>query len=1149
MLNLLPPVLLCRGRRLGAEGRLNLLGPISRIASRRGASCVFSMPRIFRSLLTRFAFTLTALGLVPVVTRAADELPRAPADWKVELIAKPPELVHPSVVCASPDGRIFVAQDPVDMSVPSDSAGDSILVIHPDGKITKFADNLHAVFGLYYLDGKLYVHHTPKFSVFTDVASVGQDRRELFTTNPNPNNEGKGFNDHIPANLRLGMDGWFYLSTGDKGIFGAVGTDGSRAEVHGGGIMRFRPDGTQLEAYSTGTRNHLDVALNAEDELFTYDNTDDGNGWWTRVTHMVDGGFYGYPFDYKPRRPYTLWSMADYGGGSPTGAIAYNEDALPVEYRGNLFLCEWGRKQLLRLRVSRDSGTYKIDERVQTGGLDFLSEVGKPFRPVGIAISADGMSFYIADWNYAGWRAKTVAGRLLKVTYTGPSQAAPKPAWWVAAASGKAFTATSEELIIALKHPAQSVRLVAQRRLAERAAAATPLLKKILADTTAPAHARWHAIWTLDGIDGGASSRSEIIAVAANDQDASVRAQAIRQLGTRRANSAEITMALAAALRDTNGTIRFRAATALGRIAAPAAIAALTKALDEKDLFIRYAAFTALRRIGTTHPEAWTQIAAGLTSENTAIREGTLFAMREAFIPQNASALISFAGSESAAPEARAETLATIAELHHAPVAWDGKWWGTQPVLREAPLPKSIDWPGTKPVLAAISAGLQDANVTVRRAAVAAVGTAGHIAAASDLRAIFIRETEVELRKSILQSLGKIKDRSAGPLVAAVLDAPAENLALLPDAIAAAGQIADSASVAALIQLAETATASATLAQTLEALGTTKSNRAAPVSAKLLQHADAKVRTAAGNALAAIGGQPAYDAIRPLLDDARPEIRKTAIVAAGLLKEKRLIPKLLKLYAEQTFSTEITLALAKMPDSAALGVFLDGIGGRENSLRDPSRRAIEGMREMVLAKIEERHRAMPFTGQALAQLQRAFGKNDQALKGPLFEGDSKPITPDAYAKFAARQPGDAGKGRKLFEDAGTCASCHRANGAGGQIGPDLTTIATKYDRAFLIESVLYPSKQILDGYQTTMITMKNGQAFSGFLRSQDETETLLVDVAGEKHALQRNQIAKITESATSLMPEGLHGALSLAEFADLITYLETLKEKPATKSR
>ena len=73
--------------------------------------------------------------------------------------------------------------------------------------------------------------------------------------------------------------------------------------VPGGGVLRLKPDGSKLEVYSRGTRNHLDVALNSEDELFSYDNTDDGLGWWTRYTHMVDGGYYGYPWDYRPLNP------------------------------------------------------------------------------------------------------------------------------------------------------------------------------------------------------------------------------------------------------------------------------------------------------------------------------------------------------------------------------------------------------------------------------------------------------------------------------------------------------------------------------------------------------------------------------------------------------------------------------------------------------------------------------------------------------------------------------------------------------------------------------------------------------------------------------------------------------------------------------
>src|SRR6185436_18700572 len=213
--------------------------------------------------------------------------------------------------------------------------------------------------------------------------------------------------------------------------------------------------------------------------------------------------------------------MDEYGGGSPTGAIAYNEDALPAEYRGNLFMCEWGKGSLDRFIVERDGATYKIVKREQ-----FLK--GKEeFRPVGIDVTPDGLGFYVTDWNYNGWMNKgRAAGRLLKVTYTGESQATPKPKWYVPAATAKKFEATTEQLIDGLKHTSQRVRLVAQRRLFDAATDPStsdweqmrrqleagksvshsgpdfgrgkkqiPPLLKLLNDTNAPSHARWSAIW------------------------------------------------------------------------------------------------------------------------------------------------------------------------------------------------------------------------------------------------------------------------------------------------------------------------------------------------------------------------------------------------------------------------------------------------------------------------------------------------------------------------------------------------------------------------------------------------------------------------------------------------------------------------------
>src|SRR5207248_2346929 len=135
-------------------------------------------------------------------------------------------------------------------------------------------------------------------------------------------------------------------------------------------------------------------------------------------------------------------------------------------------------------------------------------------------------------------------------------------------------------------------------------------LVALLNDATAPAYARWHAIWTLDRIDGSKSARHAIVGVLKDPKtDASVRMQAARQLGTRKA--AEATDALVHLLDSDDAALRFRAATALGRIGNPAAVPALLNKLDEKDFFAHYAIFTALNHIGRADAKAWPEIVKG----------------------------------------------------------------------------------------------------------------------------------------------------------------------------------------------------------------------------------------------------------------------------------------------------------------------------------------------------------------------------------------------------------------------------------------------------------------------------------------------------------------------------------------------------------
>src|ERR1019366_9691338 len=82
---------------------------------------------------------------------------RCQPGWRSEIVVQAPTISAPSVVCCSPDGRIFMGEDLNDMGSPTDQPGDRIVCIYPDGKIKVFATNLYAVFGLQYIDGKVYV--------------------------------------------------------------------------------------------------------------------------------------------------------------------------------------------------------------------------------------------------------------------------------------------------------------------------------------------------------------------------------------------------------------------------------------------------------------------------------------------------------------------------------------------------------------------------------------------------------------------------------------------------------------------------------------------------------------------------------------------------------------------------------------------------------------------------------------------------------------------------------------------------------------------------------------------------------------------------------------------------------------------------------
>jgi len=479
------------------------------------------MPSVLssRTFRPRFVGLIALLGLA---APAFGEMPKVPDGFKIRLVAAVPAVSYPSQVATAPDGSLFVGEDPMDQVGPADKPIDRILVFKPGAaEPVVFAEGFNAIFGMLWHQGSLYVMNMPNLTVLRDKDGDGKadERTELFTDMGVPAGFPNMLNDHIVSGIQVGMDGWLYISVGDKGVPKATGPDGRTIQLKGGGIVRCRPDGRELEVYSSGTRNHLEPNLSARDDLFTYDNTDDGLGWWTRVVHHVDGGYFGYPFDYHDRTDKLLPFMADYGGGSPCGGVVYEEDAWPEEYRGRAFWSEWGKRSVRAFRFKPKGASFEIADVV-----DFVQPGDvENFRPLDLALSHDGETMYVADWSMGGWgEKKENLGRIYAVTCVGPP---------VARKPRGADSDPTPALIASLDHPARAERLRAQRELISRGEAALADATKALADAATPELARRHLVWTVAGIASRSPQGAAPLTATLKDPSADVRAQAARAIG------------------------------------------------------------------------------------------------------------------------------------------------------------------------------------------------------------------------------------------------------------------------------------------------------------------------------------------------------------------------------------------------------------------------------------------------------------------------------------------------------------------------------------------------------------------------------------------------------------------------------------------
>jgi putative heme-binding domain-containing protein len=144
-----------------------------------------------------------------------------------------------------------------------------------------------------------------------------------------------------------------------------------------------------------------------------------------------------------------------------------------------------------------------------------------------------------------------------------------------------------------------------------------------------------------------------------------------------------------------------------------------------------------------------------------------------------------------------------------------------------------------------------------------------------------------------------------------------------------------------------------------------------------------------------------------------------------------------------------------------------------------------------------------------------------------------------HASSAVRV-GDASRGRALFEGRAECATCHRVNGVGPRLAPDLSDIGSVRTLAALQRALLTPNEALLPIHRPVRVVTKDGRTLNGRRLNEDTYSVQIIDEQENLLSLAKANLRELTVGTTAVMPS-YEDRLSQDELADVIAYLVSLK--------
>ncbi len=957
-----------------------------------------------------------------------------------------------------------------------------------------------------------------------------------------------GMGEHGPHAIIAGPDGYLYLAVGNHA--GATATVGSDSPVEKqyeadvlpkyedanghavgikvpcGTIWRLDPDGKHFTLEAAGFRNHYDIAFNSLEELFTYDSDmewDEFLPWYrpVRMCHCPPGGEFGsrsgsnpWPAYYADSLPPTL----DTGRGSPCGVVFYNHRQYPARYRDAFFMTDWSYGRIFAVRLERDGASFQADSE------EFVT--GKPLNVTDIEVGPDGSVFFSTG-------GRGTEGGVYRIRYTG------------AAEEKRSEPRDESPVAAALEQPQpQSAwgRETIRRHKAEAGEAWGPGLEAAAKKSDAHTARRLRALSYL--MQFGPEPSTDLPRQLAKDKDPEIRAAAAVLLA--RHPAADVAPDLATLLADPSGIVERRALEGFIRTGAKAPLKKLLPLLASQDRFVRFTARLALERID---PAEWRETV--FKHDNPRVVVMGLVALNK----------LGLVARDSAVAEA-----ALARELN---LLEDGDWQDSLDTLRGIELTLVNTKPEERPKSAErIGELLLDRFPT---------GDQDHDRELSRLLAALNPPGAIEKLLSNLEDIGETNDvgqRADAIHYARCLVAIADGWTLeqryryfawfdtsrdwkgghsYPGYVAnflrdAVGQLSEPDRLSLVSTASKLPRAAGRAVERIN----DKSDAAFLPVLRALVESDDPPPVPRGDVLAALGrtGRAEAEAILLRAYERVPEDRDAAVRALANFPNTRnwtLFARALDSENRETVraSLQALTAIDHKPDAPAAYRAAIQAAGR---LGDQG--AWDGI--VLLRQWGGKHFGHPKSEwkAELKAWQKWYAETYPDAPSAQLAEETKPTQNWTYDQLLVFLEGDAGKGsadtgRSLFEKA-VCAKCHRLGSVGTGLGPDLTTLASRFKRKDILEAIVYPSRVIPDQYKSYLVATKDGRVINAMKAPDDGDNLVLLLSDASTLKLPKNEVDEIVEGKQSVMPDGLLNPLSLKEIADLFAFLESGTPADAT---